>query len=57
MTREYLVDPDFTPENVAEKSHAAGLLVLWARTMIAYADTLHKIEEKLANMMDMPLDS
>ena len=52
LINEFLIDPDFTPEAVSEVSHAAGVLTLWARAMIAYAHTLQKIDEKYSSKMD-----
>jgi hypothetical protein len=52
LIKKYLVNPDFTPESVSNVSHAAGVLTLWARAIIAYADTLQKIDEKVSFKMD-----
>ena len=52
LVSEFFFDPDFTPEAVSEVSHAASVLTLWARAMIAYADTLQKIDEKNSPKMD-----
>ena len=52
LVEKYLLNPQFTPEAVSNVSHAAGVLTLWARAMIAYADTLQQIDETISLKME-----
>lgn len=47
LQKEYLQNPQFTPQSIAQVSAAAGVLCLWVRAITTYAEILHGITTKV----------
>jgi len=47
LTKDYLRDPEFTPQAVSSVSVAASVLCLWVRAIVTYSAILHDVQVKV----------